>query len=221
LRKNRLSIITFLSLILLIVGCSEKTIETITDSDTKADVETVQTIKTDMVITHYMYDAMDRGNHDFFNKDIVIDTKYYDEFEVKRGDIIYFKTPKSKHEKNPIQPSENGILRVIGLSGEKVKIDQGQVFINDKKLDTFYGSFNRAGMNMDQYLEWRRKTNQDKDKDEMEVREEWLRDYTLKEITIPEGHIYVLGDDWFRSIDSKVFGTLLKENITGKVLGYK
>ena len=32
---------------------------------------------------------------------------------------------------------EYSISRVIGLPGEKVKIDKGQIFINGKLLDTF------------------------------------------------------------------------------------
>jgi signal peptidase I len=39
-----------------------------------------------------------------------------------------------------------------------------------------------------------------------------------KEITVPEGHVYVMGDDWFRS---SIIGPLSKEKIIGRVLGYR
>lgn len=39
-----------------------------------------------------------------------------------------------------------------------------------------------------------------------------------EETTIPENHVYVIGDDWFRT---NYIGPIAKERIIGKVLGYK
>jgi signal peptidase I len=38
---------------------------------------------------------------------------------------------------------------------------------------------------------------------------------------IPENHLFVLGDTWWRSIDSQFFSSLSQENVIGKVLGYE
>ncbi|AEV69634.1 signal peptidase I [Acetivibrio clariflavus] len=50
--------------------------------------------------------------------------------EPKRGDIIVFKYPDDE--------SINYVKRVIGLPGEKVEIRNGEVYINDVKLDEPY-----------------------------------------------------------------------------------
>jgi len=50
--------------------------------------------------------------------------------EPKRGDIIVFK--------NPDNEKENYVKRVIGLPGETVKIKDGEVYINDVKLEESY-----------------------------------------------------------------------------------
>jgi signal peptidase I len=137
---SKLVLVSFLGLLFFLDGCSEKTIEVITDSDTKIDVGKVQNITLDMIIVHPMYDEMDRGNHDFYDKDVVVDTKYYEVNQIERGDIIaYTKDNNNFH----------GVTRVIALPGEKVKIVKGQFYINGKKLDTFYGRAHRVGLDLD------------------------------------------------------------------------
>ena len=57
---------------------------------------------------------------------------------LQRGDVIYYQMLDSELEKNENLPKMY-LGRVVGLSDETVKIENGQVYINDKKLDTFYG----------------------------------------------------------------------------------
>jgi signal peptidase I len=47
---------------------------------------------------------------------------------------------------------------------------------------------------------------------------DYFEDINEKEINVSEGHVYVIGDDWFRSA---MRGLLPNENIMGKVLGYR
>jgi signal peptidase I len=218
--KIKLSFVTFFSVLLFTVGCSKhSTTETITDPDTKSVVPTVQTITSDMIVIHYMGDSMDRGNHDFFDKDVVVDTEYYKPNPLKRGDIIVRKTKDYEEGKNLGTGKGYDILRVVGLPNEKVKIEKAKIYVDGKKLDTFYGEYHRLGMDMEQYLAWRKETNQpnDQGKTEDEVRKENLTSYDIKETTIKENEVFVVGDDWFRS------GRLIipQDDIIGKVLGYR
>lgn len=210
-----------LSFLLLVSGCST---EPLTDPYTKPELG-LHTVDPDMITFKSMNDAMDRGKHEFFNREVVVDPNHYSEVEFKRGDIVLYQIPQIDKDKYPhIQIyKDQGVLRVVGLAGEKIKIIRGQIFIDNKKLDTFYGSFHRMGMNLEEYLEWRKKTNQDKGKSEKQVRKDWLngKGTNMSEILIPEGHVFLVGDDWFRSIDSKIFGPVSIENIIGKVVGFK
>ncbi|MEW9674117.1 signal peptidase I [Ammoniphilus sp. 3BR4] len=202
--------------VLFLVGCSEQSIETITDPDTKSKVEVVTNIESKMILYKNMYDNMDRGNHDFFDQDIVVDTQHYDENQIKRGEIVYYKTPTVN---NPnLSPSEKSISRVIALSGEKIKVEKGQIYINGKMLDTFYGKYHNRGANIDDYKKMLKEGNSS---DHVNGYISQIENTNMQEIAIPQGHVFIIGDTWDRSIDSREFGPLPQEKIIGKVIGYK
>src|SRR5690606_6537551 len=72
--------------------------------------------------------------------------------EVNRGDVVYYKTPETAVNKNPNLP-EYYIARVVGLPGETVEIREGQVYVDDKKLDAFYGVATDRGLTKEEYFE--------------------------------------------------------------------
>ena len=43
----------------------------------------------------------------------------------------------------------------------------------------------------------------------------------MKSVWIPDNSVFVLGDSWWRSLDSRNFGAVPIDKIKGKVLGYK
>ena len=117
------------------------------------------------------------------NEYILTDKISYKLREVKRGDIVIFKSPKN--------PEQDYIKRIIGLPSERVKIQNGSVFVDGKKIDEPYlrdltflypGSFMQEGL----------------------------------EIDIPTGKYFVLGDNRPRSSDSREFGPIQKDIIIGK-----
>jgi signal peptidase I len=96
----------------------------------------------------------------------------------KRGDIIVFKPPEK------INPQGDFVKRVVGLPGEKVKVEKGYVYINGEKLD-------------EPYLNER-------------------PTYNMDEVTVPENHVLVLGDNRNYSLDGHVWGFLEESAIKGK-----
>ena len=83
------------------------------------------------------------------------------------------------------------IKRVIGLAGDRIRIDEktGIVYRNNEPLDEPYVL---GGFTPQRGL--------------------------TKEITVPAGTLFVLGDNRSNSLDSRMLGPLPMENLVGRVL---
>jgi signal peptidase I len=102
---------------------------------------------------------------------------------ISRGDIIVFRYPRD--------PSKSFIKRVIAVSGDRVRIDGGQVYVNNKPLDEDY------------------------------VAPAYEDDRSYPDTIIPPHSYFVLGDHRNMSNDSRDFGPVNSSYIYGKaVLGY-
>jgi signal peptidase I len=91
---------------------------------------------------------------------------------------------------SPTQPKSSFFKRVVALPGEKVGINGGNIYINGEKLYEPYA------------------TGQTQAK---------VFPTTNQEIMVPGNSYYVLGDNRDSSVDSRDFGFITKENVTGKV----
>lgn len=101
-----------------------------------------------------------------------------------RGDVIVFKAP--------MNPDIEYIKRIIGLSGDKIMIENGNVFVNDKLLQENYIS---ARTNL------------------------WEGGF-IKEgqaLTVPDNDLFVMGDNRPRSSDSREFGPIPIDSVIGQV----
>src|SRR5437870_5606779 len=102
---------------------------------------------------------------------------------IERGDIIVFHYPRD--------PSKSFIKRVIALAGDRVRIEAGQVFVNDQALDEEY------------------------------VPHAFVDERSYPEIVVPADSYFVLGDHRTMSNDSRDFGPVAASYIYGKaVFGY-
>ena len=107
--------------------------------------------------------------------------------EPERGDIIIFK--------NPNDPNENYVKRIIGLPGEKIQIDvDGNVLINDQEIDQ-------------SYLQESEKINT--------YRSDYIQNMTL---TLSNNEYYVMGDHRLVSLDSRIEGPIKEEYILAKLI---
>lgn len=69
-------------------------------------------------------------------KAIIDETAYSSNEPIKRFDIVIHKAPVSEqYRKLGIDENTKFIFRIVGLSGEKVEIKKGTIYINDKSLD--------------------------------------------------------------------------------------
>jgi len=198
--------------ILVVGGCGPRE-KIMKDENTSPEIEIIEPGADHLLIT-WGSDAMDRGNHDYIaldHKKLVMDPQYE---TLERGDVIYYKMLDSEINKNPNIP-ENYLGRVVGLPGETVTIRYGHVYINNHRLDTFYGEATELGLTEEEFF-------QRTDLDRYENIDSW-KAYFKREmdpVVVKKGTVFVLVDQWWRGTDSKDFGLLPVERIQGKVLGY-
>lgn len=110
---------------------------------------------------------------------------------IKRFDKVTFHAPDY---------GEDYIKRVIGLPGDSVEMKNDVLYINGKAYNEPYLKQYKAKLSVDQVL---------------------TPDFTLKELTnkttIPQGYLFVLGDNRSISKDSRSFGLISNKSVTGKV----
>lgn len=134
---------------------------------------------------------------------LIMDKLSYQFSEPKRGDIIVFlKNEDTKGFLKRYQVffkdvqlrfhddyrTNRLIKRVIALAGEKVDIRDGQVYINDDLLDEPYVK----GMTPKMTLEY--------------------------PLVVPEGYVFVMGDNRQNSLDSRDFGPIELNSVEGKAV---
>lgn len=108
--------------------------------------------------------------------------------DIQRFDFIVFDAPDA---------NEYYIKRVIGLPGDTVEVKDKILYINGKLTEEFY--LEEVNHSLGKIM--------------------W--DFTLEGVTgetiVPEGSLFVLGDNRLNSRDSRHFGFVLDEAILGKV----
>lgn len=215
----RLKKYLLLGIALLLASCTteDKTTEDITAKgyNTKPLIKLVEP-SGNFLLLDWASDNMDRGNHDYdtyVHSRLVVNLDYAD---VKRGDVIYFNTPEFVSENPNLNLGDSQISRVVGLPGETIEIKDGKVFINDRKLDYFYSNVTYFGMEKEEYFA---KATHDSKADK--ARQEDYFSTDMRSLFIPNDSVFVLGDSWWRSSDSRSFGALSIDEIKGKVLGYE
>ena len=106
----------------------------------------------------------------------------------KRNDVIVFIYP--------VDHSKDFIKRAIGLPGDRIRIIGQEIYINDKLFDDQYGMYDN---NM--------KTMSLESNNQM-----------FTSITVPENHLFVMGDNRDHSYDSRFWGFVPLEYVKGKAM---
>ena len=99
---------------------------------------------------------------------------------VERGDVVVFRYPGD--------PRKSYIKRVIGVAGDRIKIDEGRVYVNG---DLLYEPY---------------------------VLENYRDDRSYPDMVVPKGDYFVLGDHRNLSSDSRDFGPIPERTIYGKAV---
>lgn len=131
--------------------------------------------------------------------------------EPKRGDVIVFKFPQDNRT--------DYIKRIIGLPGDKVKLEKGRLYINGelvarKALEDFVIR-DQAG-NAERFRQYVEILPEGLEHKILEVSDNEKED-NVPELTVPQGSYFVMGDNRDKSDDSRVnVGFVPFENLVGK-----
>lgn len=81
------------------------------------------------------------------------------------------------------------VKRVIGIAGDHIKIEDGKVYLNDEILDEPYIDVETPSMNG-----------------------------AFTDVVVPDGYVYLMGDNRPKSTDSRCFGCIPLDKVEGKLV---
>jgi signal peptidase I len=128
--------------------------------------------------------------------------------KVQRGDIVVFHYP--------VHPQQHFVKRVVGVPGDRVRLINKHVYVNGVPLEEPYVQYVSA--THDPYRDDFPRT----DIPSIGVTARWWAEMPRlvedKQLIIPEGSYFVLGDNRDDSQDSRYWGFVPRENIIGRPL---
>jgi signal peptidase I len=139
--------------------------------------------------------------------------KVFEYSSPRRGDVIVFKYP--------LDPSTDYIKRVVGLPGDRLELRQNELFINNRPMPREYAGeyqYSEAGR---EYADERRCDLWQETLDgkrHAEIQERGRMPANAGPYTVPDGNVFVMGDNRDNSSDSRVWGTVKHDLIKGKAL---
>ena len=124
-----------------------------------------------------------------FSDRVLANRFIYHFHDPERGDVIVFKTPAAAKAK--CGAGGTFVKRIIGLPGERVQMrlrrGAAYVYIDGKRLDEPYIENDRRDIG------------------------------PAETYRVPAGHYFVMGDNRSQSCDSRVWGSVPRQNVIGKV----
>lgn len=116
---------------------------------------------------------------------------------VEPGDIVTFTKPQCVRNQDGSYSEETYVKRVIAVGGQVVDIRDGQVYVDGQLLDEPY-------LKDDSYTV------------ALATPSYWTNKNPIYPYAVPEGQVWVMGDNRVHSADSRAFGPISVASISGK-----
>ncbi|QTF94180.1 signal peptidase I [Halomonas sp. BM-2019] len=133
----------------------------------------------------------------------VVHTRLVELNEPERGDVMVFRFPN--------EPSVNFIKRVVGLPGDSVRYEGKQLYVNGEPVPKRLLEESPSGAPGELLLA-----------EQLGEAEHHIYNNPrdpgpqMRELVVPEGHYFTLGDNRDHSNDSRYWGFVPEENIVGR-----
>lgn len=129
----------------------------------------------------------------------------------KRGEVVVFKYPRDNRT--------DFIKRVIGLPGDKIKMENGRLFINDKMVEREAQEdfvLRDADGRVERYFQYKETLPDGVVHNILEISDNENSD-NIPEVVVPDNSFFMMGDNRDRSDDSRFnVGFVPLENMVGK-----
>lgn len=127
---------------------------------------------------------------------------------IQRGDVVVFRYP--------VDPTQYFVKRVIGIPGDRIRLQNKAVFVNGSRLEESYVIHSTP--NFEAY----RDNFPIHERLPLDVDRKWSRELNRHldhgELVVPRNEYFVMGDNRDQSLDSRYWGFVPQGNIMGRPL---
>jgi signal peptidase I len=119
---------------------------------------------------------------------ILVEKLAFNDRDLKQGSVLVFRAPQDRHAPDTIV-----VKRLIALGGDTIRMEKDHVYVNGSPLDEPYAIF-EGDPPHSQFDELRNRAEQ----------------------TVPEDHVFLIGDNRWQSLDSRSFGFVPVASLIGE-----